>query len=156
MGEHRIIIYGNSGAGKTTIARELANRHGLEILLLDDIAWSDWEVRKPIEESAAEIDEFVSANDQWVMEGCYGDLVQVALPRCTELRFLNPSIETCVANCRRRPWEPDKYESPQAQQESLDMLIMWIREYESRDDECGLRFHREIFDGFDGAKQELR
>lgn len=36
-------------------------------------------------------------NEQWVIEGCYGDLILAALPSRTELRFLNPGIEACVA-----------------------------------------------------------
>ena len=38
---HRIVIYGNAGAGKSWRARELAERFELPILALDDIAWSD-------------------------------------------------------------------------------------------------------------------
>jgi hypothetical protein len=36
----------------------------------------------------------------------------------------------------------------------LEGLIGWVREYEARDDEYGLRHHRQIFDAFQGPKQE--
>ena len=63
---------------------------------------------------------FMQSNEQWIVEGCYGDLILAALPYCTELRFLNPGIEVCVAHCHRRPWEPEKLSLPEAQDEKLD------------------------------------
>lgn len=107
-----------------------------------------------MEDSIRELGEFISAHSEWLIEGCYGDLVEAALPECTELRFLNPGIEACVGNCRKRPWEPDKYASPEEQKEGLDDLIGWIREYEIRDDEYGFSRHRAIFERFEGSKRE--
>lgn len=34
------------------------------------------------------------------------------------------------------------------------MLIDWVREYETRDDEFSLREHRRLFDTHDGPKTE--
>ncbi len=42
-----------------------------------------------------------------MLEGCYGDLVEAALPHCTELKFINPGVAVCVDYCRGRPWEAD-------------------------------------------------
>jgi len=88
------------------------------------------------------------------MEGCYGDLVEAALPHCTELRFLNPGVETCVEHCNRRPWEPAKFASAEQQQAMLSLLIEWVRNYETRSDEYGLQRHRQIYDQFAGPKRE--
>ncbi|MDX1556834.1 MAG: shikimate kinase, partial [Xanthomonadales bacterium] len=85
---------------------------------------------------------------------CYGDLVEAALPHCTELRFLNPGMERCVEHCRRRPFEPEKFASPEEQQAMLDTLIRWVRKYETREDEYGLKRHRRIYAQFDGPKRE--
>jgi hypothetical protein len=105
-------------------------------------------------ESVAALEEFMAAHREWVIEGCYGDLVEAALPRCTELRFLNPGVEACVANCRKRPWEPSYCESPEEQQRLLGPLIEFVREYETRGDEYGLARHRRIFEAFGGVKRE--
>jgi len=94
------------------------------------------------------------AKDQWIIEGCYGDLVEAVLPHCSELRFLNPGVETCVAHCNCRPWEASKFSSAEEQNAMLSQLIQWVKDYESRDDEYGLKRHRRIFDSFSGAKQE--
>lgn len=36
----------------------------------------------------------------------------------------------------------------------LDYLLDWVSKYETRDDEFGLKRHRQIFHEFDGAKRE--
>ncbi len=151
----RILIFGNSGSGKTTMARALAREHGLAHLDLDSLAWDSPGVRRSVDESGRAIREFVSAYPEWVIEGCYGDLLEQALPFATEVRFLNPGVEACISNCRARPWEPEKYPSREAQDQMLDFLLGWVREYESRADEYSLARHREIFESFSGPKKEF-
>ena len=106
---HRIVIFGNSGSGKTTMARELSRRHGLPHLDLDSLAWDVPAVRKPLDESNRLLENYLDEHEQWVIEGCYADLLAGAISRASELRFLNPGIEACIRNCRSRPWEPEKY-----------------------------------------------
>jgi adenylate kinase family enzyme len=150
----RVILLGNVGAGKSTMARRLIGSSDVPCLSLDEIAWNEGPERKPLEASLRELLRFIENNDQWIIEGCYSDLVEAALPYCTELRFLNPGIEACVAHCNRRPWEPEKFSSAAEQNAMLDQLIQWVREYDSRDDEYGLKRHRQIFDSFPGRKCE--
>ncbi len=150
----RILLLGNAGAGKSTMARRLIGSRHIPQLSLDEIAWDSGSQRKPLEQSLALLRAFISAHREWVIEGCYGDLVEAALPDCTELRFLNPGVETCVAHCLRRPWEPTKFSSAQEQGEMLATLLAWVREYETRDDEYGLKRHRQIFERFSGPKRE--
>lgn len=151
----RIIVFGNSGSGKTTLARSLASDFGLAHLDLDQLAWSAPGVRRPLAESEAAIRSFLQGQSDWVIEGCYADLLEIALPFCTELRFLNPGTEACVANCMARPWEPEKYPSKEAQDANLAFLLDWVREYDRRSDEYSLTRHRELFDRFSGPKVEI-
>lgn len=150
----RILIFGNSGSGKSTMARALAAEHGLPHLDLDSLAWSEAGVRRAPEESAADALAFAAAHEAWIVEGCYADLLERLLPHCSELRFLNPGVETCIAHCRARPWEPHKYASKQEQDERLEFLLQWVREYETRDDEYSLARHRALYAGFAGPKRE--
>ena len=167
----RIAVFGNSGSGKTTLARVLTSQYGLAHLDLDSLAWDssgvqvqtmtldDWAAfvprRRSLTESASTIRDFIHEHSEWVIEGCYGDLVEQVLPYASEVRFLNPGVEACIANCRARPWEPEKYPSKEAQDQKLDFLLDWVREYESRTDEYSLARHRELFEGFRGPKVEL-
>ena len=154
MSESRIIIYGNAGSWKTTMARAVAQEFSVPRLCLDQIAWAASGVRMPIEESIALLDAFMTEHSGWVIEGCYGDLVEAAVPRCTELRFLNPGVEVCIAHARQRPWEPEYCSSPEEQARLLEPLIDFVRQYETRQDEYGLARHREIFEAFTGPKRE--
>jgi adenylate kinase family enzyme len=153
----RYVLMGNSGSGKSTLAARLARAGELPHLDLDTLAWLPTQPpqRRPLAESARDITAFMDASERWVIEGCYADLLDVALPRCTQLVFLNPGVSACIANARSRPWEPHKYASKQAQDANLDMLIGWIRDYETRCDEFSLAAHRARFDGFAGDKREL-
>ncbi len=150
----RILIYGNSGSGKTTLAQELASKHQLAYLELDLLAWQSPGVRREFDESLNEMIEFIELNQHWVIEGCYGALVKEAAYYCTDLLFLNPGLETCLKNIRTRPWEPQKYDSEEAQNRYLDILQDWAKEYETREDEFSLKYHHEIFDNFKGQKMK--
>ena len=153
----RVVVVGNSGAGKSTLALRLAREHGLAHLDLDTLAWLPQTppVRRRFAESRREIEAFTDAHEKWVIEGCYASLLDLVLPRCTRLVFLNPGVEACIANARARPWEPHKYASKEAQDANLQMLIEWIRDYERRSDEFSLVAHRLLFDGFRGDKIEI-
>lgn len=150
MNAKRIIVYGNAGSGKTTMARRL----GLPMLSLDHIAWSAGALRMPLAESLAALDAFMNEHDEWVIEGCYGDLIEHAARRCTELRFLNPGSDVCIANAQNRPWEPSYCESPDMQRQLLGPLIVFIRAYETTADEYGFARHRAIFEAHAGPKRE--
>jgi hypothetical protein len=150
MEGRRVVIYGNAGSGKTTMARSL----GLPLLSLDNIAWSDVGVRLPLAESLAALQQFLDSHDDWVVEGCYGSLIEAAAARCTELRFLNPGEDVCIANARNRPWEPSYCESPEQQQALLGPLMDFIRAYQQMTDDCGLARHRALFEAHPGPKCE--
>ena len=151
----KLILLGNAGAGKSTMARRIIDGRNIPRLSLDEIAWDPGPQRKPLHESLELLNNFLKTNDQWVIEGCYSDLVEAALVQCTELRFLNPGIEVCVAHCHRRPWEPEKFSSAEQQEAMLEQLVLWVKQYETRDDEYGLKRHRKIFEQFAGSKREF-
>ncbi len=152
-----ILVLGNSGSGKTTLATRLAATRDLAHLDLDTLAWlpSVPPARRPVDDSARDIRAFTDAHASWVIEGCYADLLALVAPQCDTLVFLNPGTEACIDNARRRPWEPHKYATVEAQDANLEMLIEWIRDYDRRTDEFSLRAHRALFDGFAGDKVEL-
>jgi len=152
----RIVIFGNSGSGKSTLAKEICAAENLAHLDLDTVAWqvTPLPIREDLTKSKKAIDEFLVKHQDWVIEGCYSDLISLVLDQATELYFLNPGVEACIENCKNRPWEPHKYASLEKQNENLAMLIQWIKEYEVRNDEFSLKLHRRLFDKFKGKKTE--
>lgn len=153
----RILIYGNSGSGKSTLAKQLHVELGAPVLDLDTITWEPERPGVPLDqdERRRRLDAFLDAHPEWIVEGAYGDLIEYAAPRATELVFMNPGVEVCLANNRRRPWEPHKYADPAEQEARFEFLQQWVRDYYSRNDEYSLVRHRAIFDAFEGPKREV-
>lgn len=152
----RILIIGNSGSGKSTRAKALSARHGLAHLDLDAIVWETGQVAVERDPQAiqASLAEFIARHPAWVIEGCYGDLAEAASAHCTQLVFLNPGKEACLANNLRRPWEPHKYATPEAQDAMLATLQAWVAGYYTRDDAWSYLAHRRLFDAHAGPKVE--
>jgi adenylate kinase family enzyme len=152
----RVLIFGNSGSGKSTLAARLAQEHGLAHLDLDSIVWEPDKIA--VQRSPAIIaqllNDFLTRQDRWVIEGCYGEWVQAAAGHCSELVFLNPGMEACLAHNLQRPWEPHKYASRAEQDARLADLQAWVAGYYQRKDQWSYFAHRAIFDDFPGHKSE--
>ncbi|CAK6701239.1 shikimate kinase [Synechococcus sp. CBW1107] len=152
----RIILLGNAGAGKSTLARQLVARQPAARLSLDAVAFEPGSPqRRPLAQSVAAVRQFIAEHDHWIIEGCYADILEPVLVHADDLIFLNPGVDICVAHCRDRPWEPEKFSSAREQEEHLENLIVWVRAYPTRSDEYGLSRHRALYGTFPGRKCEL-
>lgn len=150
----KVLIFGNSGSGKSTLARSLSNAENLTHLDLDSYAWLNTTPpqRAPLEDSFERIKQFLKANQSWVIEGCYTDLLELLSSNASEIIFLNLPIENCLKNAKSRPWEPHKYASKQKQDENLAMLLNWIAQYDQRDDVFSHAAHLTFYTDFAGKK----
>ena len=68
---------------------------------------------------------------------------------------MNLPIKSCISNAKARPWEPHKYETKQAQDENLAMLIDWIGQYSERNDTFSYAAHKQFYDGYHGHKKMI-
>jgi adenylate kinase family enzyme len=154
----RIAIIGNSGSGKSTLSRDLSARGVVAVLDLDTIAWKPGPTieRRSTDSVREDLQCFCAAHESWIVEGCYGNLVEIVLPQQPELIFVDPGEAACIENCRRRPWEPHKYASKAAQDANLEFLLNWVRDYYHRDDDCSFRRHLAIFESYAGPKRRIR
>jgi len=152
----RLLVFGNSGSGKSAFAKNLQSSKEIAHLDLDTLAWlpDPPPRRKPIKESLVAISDFITANSSWVIEGCYSDLLELVADEANEIVFLNLAVEDCVANALKRPFEPHKFSSAEAQEGNQVLLLQWIRDYSNREDECSYKAHREFFEKFSGKKSE--
>lgn len=155
-GQHmRIVILGNAGSGKSTLAKSLAHTQRMPMLDLDTLVWEPdlVAVQRPDELVFSDLAQFCRESDDWVIDGCYGDLVEAVLPHGPLLIFLEPGEAVCVANCRARPWEPHKYRTQQEQDDHLEDLLGWVRSYYDLDGSMSLAGHHAVFERYAGPKR---
>jgi adenylate kinase family enzyme len=151
-----IVIIGNSSSGKSSLALQLAQEFNLSHLDLDTLAWEAQEtpMRRCLSASIEDINNFIHLNNNWVIEGCYGDLITEIIPFISLLIFLNPDVNTCLNNAKNRAWESHKYENLEAQNANLQFLKVWIKDYFDRTDELSFLYHQQLFRSFSGKKIE--
>ncbi len=62
-------------------------------------------------------------------------------------------VDICIENAKERPWEPHKYESKEAQDKNLGMLINWISDYYLRHDTFSEYAHCKFYEKYNGLKR---
>ena len=153
----RIAVIGNSGSGKSTVARQLSSLHTVEVLDLDTVVWEPGQVAvmRPAAAAVADLVSFCESHESWIVEGCYTSLVKETFGWEPELWFLDPGVDTCISNCRSRQWEPHKYASKEEQDEKLPFLVEWVTDYYSRDGDMSLGAHIDLYEGYTGVKRRI-
>lgn len=150
-------MFGNSGAGKTTLSKKLCADGKLAHLDLDTLAFKKEPPteRRDVKESLAEVKVFLENNESWVIDGGYSDILEQIQSYANEMIYLDLSAWSCQQNARHREWEPHKYETKEAQDKNLDMLLDWILDYYSRDGAFSKLMHNKLFDNYSGTKKRV-
>ncbi len=145
----RTLIIGNSGSGKSWLAKRLAAQLKVPWIDLDKIHWisDEHSIARPYA-AVLDIARVAAHEEQWVIEGVYGWIVSELMHRATALIWLCVDDESCVANIRQREQKPDSDELLMALQE-------WAASYRMREDSSGFTAHRQLFAAFNGSKIKL-
>ncbi len=104
----RILVWGSSCAGKSTLAAHFANELNLKLIDLDALNWlPGW-----VGLNTQDPDRFVermkvaTAGNNWVVSGSYSDLAKpVFWSRITDVVWLDLPYHTLIYRCLTRSWE---------------------------------------------------
>ncbi|MEA3038439.1 MAG: hypothetical protein QOE79_952 [Sphingomonadales bacterium] len=100
----RVLVIGPPGAGKSTLATEIAQRTGLPLIHLDRHHWhAGW-----VEADRAEWEPKVQAliaGERWVIDGNYGGSLAARLARADTAIWLDFPVWLCLARIFRRALE---------------------------------------------------
>lgn len=147
----RTIIIGNSGAGKSTLAERLAALIPAPAVDLDLLHWEDDGRGPRRDESAARaLVGDIAAGPIWVIEGVYGWLAEVAVPRATALLWLDLPWSVCHERLMARGQRRRGTETEFAE------LLEWAAAYWDRPTSSSYAGHARLHHAFARVKHRLR
>ena len=88
----------------------------------------------------------LSKNQNWIMEGVFGELAEIALEEATLVLFLDKSWEECQEALFSRGSESSKQLDPAQAEESFRQLIEWAKQYWDRTDLRSQIGHRSLLE----------
>jgi adenylate kinase family enzyme len=99
----RVLVIGPCGAGKSTLAVELAQKLNLPVFHMDQLNWQPGWVESSKDEIREKLAGIVAA-DCWLIDGTYGGTLGERLVRADTVVYLDYPIRLCVARLLRRIW----------------------------------------------------
>lgn len=153
----RTVVTGNSGGGKTWLAKRLAAKAGSSVMHLDDIFWLPGgfnERRSPLEVSR--LIDGKRAETQWIVEGVYGNLASQFLPSALTLVWLDLPWQVCKQRLELRGSESKAHMGREQSDLGLQELLGWAEAYGSRQGSGSEAAHRALFEAFQGPRFRLR
>ncbi len=97
----RVLVIGSPGAGKSTLAADIARLTGLPLIHLDQHYWRSGWIEPPKEEWLAKVRQLI-AGDRWIMDGNYGGSLRLRLTRADTVVHLDLPAWLCVTRILRR------------------------------------------------------
>lgn len=149
----RIVIVGNSGSGKSYLARQLSSKLGSQVVHFDEHFWEPggFNKRRLPEVVHSEIKQ-LSLEEMWIMEGVFGDLAATALANATALIFLNKSWDECKSALLERGSESSKQLDTTSAEKNFKELMSWAEAYTQRENSRSLKGHTKLYEEFNGPK----
>ncbi len=94
----KVLILGNSGAGKSTIARAVSSKYNFPLCSMDDLVWEN-NVKRSHEKRIEILNEFLDGKENWVAEGMSHKTWMHQLYKTADIIFL-VNTSNCVARFR--------------------------------------------------------
>ncbi len=153
----KIIIIGNSGSGKTWLAKRLGTTLSAPIVHLDDLFWEPggFDKKRPDKEIEFLIEQS-QERDSWIAEGIFGELAERYLDTADLLVWLDIEWTVCKKRLEERGSESKRHLDRKQSEESLRKLLEWASDYYGRRDLRSYEGHRALLKKFSGKKVHIR
>lgn len=158
---NKIFICGISGAGKTTLARNISEFFGHSPVYMDEHFWQENWQQVPIDECYHSIDKAIEV-DSWVLEGAVGKIISRYAPQADVVIWLNFSRYLAVFRVLKRTLlhynGKARSEMPDGCVEKFDLsFIKWIWDYPNRNERIRSFFLEKNINFIEvGNKKELK
>jgi adenylate kinase family enzyme len=91
----KVLVIGSCGSGKSTVAAQLGDLLNLEVNHLDKFYWrAGW--AKPEPDEWIEIVKDLIERDAWIIDGNYSGTLDLRLPKCDAVVFLDLPRVLCL------------------------------------------------------------
>jgi len=97
----KILIIGICGAGKTTLAKSLAEKLNLPLIHLDKHFWKSGWVESSKQEWREKVEELCK-QDSWIMDGNFGGTFDIRFPAADAIIFLDYSRSLAIYRTIKR------------------------------------------------------
>ncbi len=91
----KVLVIGSGGAGKSTFAKRLSEKTGLEVIHLDQLYWQPNWVETPKDEWQEIVKEIIEG-DEWILDGNFGGTMEMRIEACDTVIFLEMPRTVCV------------------------------------------------------------
>lgn len=130
----RVVVFGTTGSGKSTVAERLAGRTGLRVVELDALYWGrDWQPA-PVELFRHRV-ERETVGDGWIVVGNYGQVRDLVWQPADTLIWLDLPLPLVMWRLLRRTirriatneelWDTGNRESLRGAFFSRDSILLW-------------------------------
>ena len=146
----RTLIIGNGGSGKSTLAEQLAPLVAGPAIDLDLLHWETGGYGVKRDENAArQLVRTAADEPRWIIEGVFGWLAEIAVPRATALIWLDVPWSVCRAGLLARGLRRGSTDQDHTE------LLKWAEAYWDRKTPSSFTGHLTIFENFPGPKYKL-
>ncbi len=151
------IIIGNSGSGKSWLAKRISNDFGTKLIHLDELFWRDSQFKE--KRNRAKVTSLIvqgvkqdSLSEQsWVVEGVYSLLIQHYMDDADLFIWLDIEWELCKERLVYRNSQREN----EGDQEFIK-LLEWGSHYKNRSDTYSFEAHMHLYNSFKKRKFRIR